>query len=174
MTLVDGAVILVVAAGFVHGMVKGAIQEVSAAAAIVIGVFVAGKVATAGVSVMDRLSNPTVGRIFLFVAAFVVIAVGIGILGRMLSNLVKKSALSSVDRLVGGVIGACIVGLVVGLAFKLMALGGVENAAVAQSGLVRRLMGAVSYLAEFLAGGGDTVAAVFVVARVAGRRGNGP
>jgi uncharacterized membrane protein required for colicin V production len=104
------------------------------------------------------------------VIAFIIVAVIIGILGKMISNLVKKSALSSVDRLLGGVIGACIVGLVVGLIFKLMAMGGIENAAVAQSGLVRKLMGAVSYFADFLARGSDSTAVAWVSCCLAGRR----
>jgi len=170
MTLVDGAVILIMAAGFVHGMIKGAILEVTAAVAIIGGVFVAGKVAATGLGVVDKLAHPTAGKIFVFVVAFIVVAVIIGILGKTVSNLVRKSALSSVDRLAGGVVGACIVGLLVGLIFKLMAMGGIENNAVAQSGLVRKLMDAVSYLADFLAGGSESTAVAWVLCCLAGRR----
>lgn len=170
MTLVDGAVILVMAAGFVHGMIKGAILELTAAVAIVAGVFVAGKVAASGLGVVDKLSHPTAGKIFLFVVAFIVVAIVVSIIGKTISNLVRKSALSSVERFAGGVIGVCIVGLVVGLIFKLMAMGGVENSAVAQSELVRKLMGAVSYLASFLSGGSDATTAALITCCLARRR----
>jgi uncharacterized membrane protein required for colicin V production len=171
MGLVDGAVILVMVAGFIHGMIKGAILEVSAAAAIVIGVFGAGKIATASMTVTSRLAHPTAGKVFAFVLSFIVIAVVVSLLGKAVSNVVKKSALSSVDRFVGGLIGACIVGLVVGLVFKLMAIAGLENQAVAQSELVRKLMAAVSGLAGFLAGGSEeVVASILMWCGLAGRR----
>ena len=151
MNVIDGAIILLMAVGFIHGIIKGAIQEVAAAVAIIVGVWVAGKAAEGTVSVTGQLSHPTAGRIFVFVVAFIVVAVLVIILGRTVSNLVKKSALSGLDRFLGGLIGACIVGLIAGLLFKLMLMGGLESQAIANSALATRLVNTVSYFTRFLA-----------------------
>lgn len=151
MNIIDGAIILLMAVGFIHGIIKGAIQEVAAAVAIIVGVWVAGKAAEGTVSVSGQLSHPTAGKIFVFVIAFIVTAVLVIILGRTVSNLVKKSALSGVDRFLGGLIGACIVGLIAGLLFKLMMMGGLESDAITNSALAMRLVNTVSHFTRFLA-----------------------
>jgi len=153
--LVDGAIVLVMVAGFVHGAIKGAIQEVTGVVALIVGVVVAGKVATGTLSVTGTLSHPTAGKIFAFVVAFIIVAVAIGLLGMVISNMVKKSTLSPIDRILGGVIGACLVGIAVGLVFKLMVMGGFGGDAIPASPLAQKLMNAVSYLTRFLPQGSD-------------------
>lgn len=155
LNIVDGAIILLMALGFIHGVIKGAIQEVAAGVAIVVGVWVAGRAAEGTVSVTGQLSHPTAGKIFVFVIAFIVVAVLVIIFGRMLSNMVKKSALSGVDRFLGGVIGACIVALIAGLLFKLMFMGGLESGVISRSAIAPRLVNAVSHFARFLASAPD-------------------
>lgn len=146
-------------AGFVHGMIRGAIQEIASVVAIVAGVFVAGRVAAGTVSVTGQLSHPTAGKIFAFVITFIVVAILVSLAGKMVSNVAKKSGFSSVDRFVGGLFGACLMGLLAGLVLRLMALGGLESAAVAGSKLAPKLTAAVSYFTQFLRRGGAEVVA---------------
>jgi membrane protein required for colicin V production len=152
MNFVDILTIVAIAAGFIHGVIKGAIQEVAAAVALVVGVIVAGKVASGSTAVIGQLSNPAIGKIFVFVITFIVVAIVIGLLGKLVSNLVKQANLSPIDRILGGVIGACLVGIAAGLVFKLLAITGAGGGSVAGSAVAQRLVDAVSYLARFLPG----------------------
>ena len=152
MNFVDILTLVAIAGGFIHGMIKGAIQEVSAAVALVVGVIVAGKVASGSAVVTGQLSNPSIGRIFVFVITFIIVAIVIGLLGKLISNLAKQANLSPIDRILGGVIGACLVGIAAGLVFKLLAITGGDGGPVAGSVVAQRLVNAVSYLARFLPG----------------------
>lgn len=169
MNLVDGGILLMLAAGFVHGAMKGAIQEVSGVVAIVVGVFVAGKVAAGSESVWSQLPHPTAGKIFAFVIAFILVVLAIVILGRTISNAVKRTAVSVIDRFIGGLFGVCVVGLVLGILFRLLMLGGLELEAVRSSVLGPKLIGLVSYLTRFLPGApGEVVASLTLVLIPAG------
>ena len=163
MNLVDGGILLAMVAGFVHGAIRGAIQEVAGAAAIIVGVIGAGKVASGSEPVWSQLPHPTAGKIFAFVIAFIVVAVVIVILGRIISNAVKKTAVSVIDRFIGGLFGACIVGLVLGLMFRLMKMGGLEMETVRNSVLGPKLVDAVSHLTRFLPGSSQEMASSAVL-----------
>jgi membrane protein required for colicin V production len=160
--LVDILTIVVIAVGFLHGTIKGAIQEIAAAVALVVGVMVAGQAASGSAAVTSQLSNPAVGRIFVFVITFIIVAIVIGLLGKLVSNLAKQANLSPIDRILGGVIGACLVGIAAGLIFKIMAITGAESRAVTDSAVAQKLVNAVSYLGRFLPGGAVSASAALV------------
>ena len=169
MNLVDALMVVVIVAGFIHGTIKGAIQEVSAAIALIVGVIVAGKVATGSLSVTSKLAHPTVGKVFMFVITFIVVAIAIGLLGKLVSNLAKKANLSPIDRILGGAIGACLVGIAAGVVFNLLALAGLENQSIVQSPIAQKLMSAVSYLTQFMPRESSEMTSVFYLCRVTRR-----
>jgi len=144
--------------GFLHGLLKGAIQEVFAVLALVLGVVAGGKVAEGTISVTSQLSHPTAARGFAFIITFILVAIGVGLLGKMFSGLAKAANLRFADRLLGGVVGACLVGLAVGLFIQVGKSFGMDTAFVKDSPLARQLVQAVSYLVTFLPRGGESTA----------------
>ena len=143
--------------GFMHGLMVGVIQEVFAILALVIGLVAAGRVSTGTEAITGQLSHPLAGKVLVFVLTFFVVALLIGLLGRMLSGLAKAAKLKTIDRLIGGVVGACLVGLVIGAFFKVGESFGMDTVFLKESVLAQQLMAAVAYLGAFLPQAKDTV-----------------
>jgi uncharacterized membrane protein required for colicin V production len=85
--------------------------------------------------------------------------------------VVKKTALSVVDRVIGGVFGVCVVGLVLGVVFRLLMLSGLELESVRSSALGPKLINAVSYLTQFLPNSPNEATAFLVLPPLSGDRG---
>ncbi len=158
MNWIDVGIAALMLLGFLHGLIKGAIQEVFAVLALVLGVVVGGKAAEGTVSVTSELSHPTAARGFAFIITFILVAIGVGLVGKMFSGLAKAANLRVMDRLLGGVVGACLVGLAIGLFIKIGEAFGMDSGFVDSSPLARQLVLAVSYLATFLPKGAESIA----------------
>jgi membrane protein required for colicin V production len=146
----DAAIGALMLVGFIHGLMKGAIQEVFAVLALVVGVIVAGRVASGTETITSNLSHPTAAKVFVFALTFLVVAIVVGLIGKMFSGLAKAANLRVVDRVIGGVVGACLVGLAVGIVLRVGEMFGMDTGFLDGSPLARQLMAAVSYLARFL------------------------
>lgn len=147
---IDAVIAALMLVGFIHGLIKGAIQEVFAVLALVVGVIVAGRVANGAEAITEELSHPTAAKVFVFILTFFVVALIIGLIGRMFSGLAKAANLRMIDRLIGGVVGACLVGLAIGVIFKVGEMFGMDTGFLRDSPLAQHLMQAVSYLSTFL------------------------
>jgi membrane protein required for colicin V production len=147
---IDAVMAALMFLGFVHGLLKGSIQEVFAVLALVVGVLVAGRVAEGTEAITSQLSHPTAAKVFVFILTFFVVALIIGLIGKMFSGLAKTANLRTIDRLLGGIVGACLVGLAIGVVLQVGAMFGMSTEWVQGSPLARQLMLAVSYLARFL------------------------
>ncbi len=152
MNWLDMGILVLIAAGFIHGVIKGAIQEIFAALAIVVGVIGAGKVAGALEPVTSDLSHPVAAKVFVFVVAFLVIAVVIGLIGKAFSGLAKAAGLRAIDRFIGGIVGACVVAIVIGIILTLLEKFGVDATLGNRSSLAIYLLRGVKALAGFLPG----------------------
>ena len=153
MNLIDAVIAVMMLFGFIHGFIKGAIQEIFAALALVVGVIVAGSVAPVAGGIMSQIANPTIGKIFVFVIVFLNIAILIGLTGQMFSGLAKAANLRMVDRAVGGVVGACLVGIVIGIILRIALKLGMDILAFGDSVLAQQLITAVKVLEGFLRDG---------------------
>ncbi|MFH1312823.1 MAG: CvpA family protein [Candidatus Eisenbacteria bacterium] len=147
MDVVIGALMIL---GLVHGVFKGAIQEISIVLALVIGVVIGGRAAAGAESVTSQLSHPAAGKVFVFVLTFLVVAIFIGLLGKMLSGLAKVANLRIIDRMIGAVVGACLMGLAIGILLTLAERLGADIAMVEESVLARQLLIAVKAIAQYL------------------------
>lgn len=152
MNWLDIAILVSIAIGFIQGLIKGAIQEIFAALAIVVGVIGAGKVASALEPVTSNLSHPLAAKVFVFVLAFLVIAILIGLIGKAFSGLAKAAGLRAVDRFIGGVVGACVVAIIIGVILTLVEKFGVDPTLGNKSSFALYLLRAVRALAGFLPG----------------------
>lgn len=158
MNWIDIGIAALMLLGFLHGLIKGAIQEVFAVLALVLGVVIGGRVAEGTVSITSQLSHPTAARAFAFIITFLLVAIAVGLVGKMFSGLAKAANLRLMDRLLGGVVGACLVGLAVGLFFTVGEAFGMDTGFVDSSPLASQLVAAVSYLATFLPKGAESTA----------------
>jgi uncharacterized membrane protein required for colicin V production len=147
---IDALLGLIIILGFIHGVIKGAILEIFAILALVVGVVAAGRVAHGTAYVTSQLSHPTAGKVFVFIITFVVVAIVIGLIGKTLSGLAKAASLRMVDRFIGGIVGACLMGLAVGVFLKVCERLGMNMRPFGHSVLAQNLMQAVSHLARFL------------------------
>jgi membrane protein required for colicin V production len=150
MSWIDAIIGALMLVGFIHGLIKGAIQEVFAILALVAGVIVAGRATIGAEAVTEKLSHPTAARVFVFILTFFVVALVVGLIGRLFSGLAKAANLRAIDRLIGGIVGACLVGLIIGTIFKVGETFGMDTGFLDGSPLAQHLMVAVSYLGTFL------------------------
>jgi membrane protein required for colicin V production len=150
MNWMDAVIGVLMLLGFIHGLVKGAIQEISVALALVIGVIVAGRVTAGADDLANSLSHPTLMKIFIFALTFVVVAILIGLAGRAVSGLAKVANLRTIDRIIGGVVGACLVGIAIGIVLAMIQMVGGGIPGVRESFLAPQLLATVSYLGRFL------------------------
>jgi len=88
--------------------------------------------------------------VLVFVLTFFVVALIVGLIGKLLSGLAKAANLKTIDRLIGGVVGACLVGLIVGAFFKVGESFGMDTGFLEESVLAQHLMAAVEYLGALL------------------------
>jgi membrane protein required for colicin V production len=147
---IDAVLGLIILLGFIHGVLKGAIAEIFAVLALVVGVIVAGRVSSGTTYVTSQLSHPTAGRVFVFIITFVVVAIVIGLIGKMFSGLAKAANLRMIDRFIGGIVGACLIALAAGVFLKICERLGMDMSGFNKSFLARSLIQTVSYLAGFL------------------------
>lgn len=150
MNWMDAVIIVLMIMGFIHGIMKGAIQEIFVALALVVGVIAAGKIAGALDDITSQLSHPTAAKVFAFALAFLVVAIVIGLFGKMFSGLAKAANLRMIDRAIGGIVGACLIGIAVGVILSLAQRLGGDLLAFEDSVLAQHLILAVNVLAGFL------------------------
>ncbi len=150
MNWIDIAIALLMLVGFLHGLMRGVILEVFAVLALVVGLVAGGRVSAGAEPITGQLSHPTAARALVFVLTFFVVALIIGFIGKLLSGLAKAANLKTIDRLIGGVVGACLVGLLVGAFFKVSQSFGMDTGFLDDSVLAQQLMAAVAYLGAFL------------------------
>jgi uncharacterized membrane protein required for colicin V production len=146
----DAVIVVLMFVGFVHGIIKGAIQEIFVALALVLGVVIAGKVASGTEDITSQLSHPLAAKVFVFALTFLVAAIIIGLFGKMFSGLAKAANLRMIDRFLGGIVGACLIGIAVGIILSLAQRLGMDLLAFRESFLARQLIQAVNVLAGFL------------------------
>jgi membrane protein required for colicin V production len=146
----DATVSVLMLLGFIHGIVKGAVQEIAGALAIVVGIVAAGYLTAATAAQTDRLSHPTGAKVFVFVLAFLIVALLIGLLGKLISGLARAANLKLIDRILGGIVGACVVGIAMGIVLTLIERLGVNIDTLRESVIISYLLHAVAYLSVFL------------------------
>jgi len=156
---IDIGISVLMLLGFVHGLMKGVIQEVFAILALVVGLVAAGHVSAGVEPITAKLSHPTAAKVLVFILTFFVVALLVGLIGKLLSGLAKAANLKTIDRLIGGVVGACLVGLIVGAFFKVGESFGLDTGFLDDSVLAQQLMGAVAYLGALLPRAKDTIGA---------------
>jgi membrane protein required for colicin V production len=121
MTVLDGVVILILAASVIRSLMRGLIEEVFSLGAWIVA-FLAAKWGAAAMAPMLPFNVESEGlRYFAgFVVVFLVMMVAVMLVGRMVKGAVGAIGLGSADKVVGGLFGL-LRGLVILAGFTLAA-----------------------------------------------------
>ena len=106
MNSLDIIFLILIAVSVIYSSIRGLVREVFSFLAIILG-FIGASHAYLPVANWLRkwMGNESIAQILGFAILFLLIALCLGLLGRVLSSLVKKMDLSWADRLGGGVFG---------------------------------------------------------------------
>ncbi|HLP03797.1 MAG TPA: CvpA family protein [Paludibacter sp.] len=115
MNSLDLFLFLPVAAGFVFGLFKGLVKELTSLAAIVLGIFGAKLTApfVSGLLVAATGMSKTLSMPVAYFISFVAIGVGLLMLSRALDKLMQSMALGGLNKFMGAVVGALKYALVI-------------------------------------------------------------
>jgi membrane protein required for colicin V production len=123
MDKLDLLFLVLLGAGFIRGWIKGAIMQLAALAAIILGVYGAISFYEPVAHFLEqsfhfsiRLAVP-----FAFLLLFIAIGFGLYLAGKLLTTFFKAISLSWIDRLLGAVVGLLKIALVMGILLQLFA-----------------------------------------------------
>lgn len=93
---------------FINGYRKGLIMQLVGLATIILAAVFGGRLAQTILPQINRIIDlsPEVARVLSFILAFVAIAVGLSLVGRLLQRFIDIVFLSFINRLLGAVIAA--------------------------------------------------------------------
>lgn len=123
MATIDIIILVIVAAGLVHGFMMGAVRQVASIVGIVASFALAVQLMRpVGESVVYSLGwSESIAPITGFALVFIGVLLGFFIVGRMLESLLEALKLSVVNRALGGALGGFKAALLLSVAFLLMA-----------------------------------------------------
>lgn len=106
MSLLDLIIVLLLLLTLVRGLMQGMVNALFALAAWVLA-FMLGKWGALWVAPLlpVAVENPAIRYFGGFTAVFLVVLIGVLLLGHLLATLVKAAGLGGVDRMLGGVMG---------------------------------------------------------------------
>ena len=121
MSWFDIIVFLVLLGAFIKGMRKGLAMQIAGLAAIVIGAIFAGKAANIILPYLLEIINisSNVAVMLSYAIAFIIIVVGIKIIGRMLHNLFEALYISFLNKILGAALGVVSASLVLSILVNL-------------------------------------------------------
>lgn len=117
----DIIVFLVLLGAFIKGMRKGLAMQVAGLVAIVIGAIFAGKAANMILPYLLGMINisSNVAVMLSYAIAFIIIVVGIKMIGKMLHNLFEALYIGFLNRILGAALGVVSVSLVLSILVNL-------------------------------------------------------
>ena len=106
MNRLDIIFLVLMGASVLYSFIRGLVREIFSFLAIILGFLGASHTYSPFAAWLGKwMANETFAQILAFAILFVLIAVSLGLLGRVLSRLVKTADLSWADRLGGGAFG---------------------------------------------------------------------
>ena len=122
METIDWIIVVVLALGFIAGLVRGLVRQAFSIGGLIIGVLCGAFLykPVAGFLLNGLNMTEKVAQVLAFIVILMIVPILFGLLGRMISKLVHVADLGFVDRLLGGVIGTFKWFILLGLLFQLM------------------------------------------------------
>jgi len=108
MSSLDLFIIIPIALGFIFGLFKGLVRELTSLAAIVLGIFGAKLLAPAVSSILIKSFDfsPKTAQPLSYLLIFISIAISMLMLAKMLDKMFESMSLGGLNKLFGGVFGA--------------------------------------------------------------------
>ncbi len=122
MSIIDIIILVVVAFGLIRGLMNGLVQELTILVALVLGV-IGAKMWSPELG--QRLSeafawSEKVSAAIAYAAILFGITVGLGLIGKLLTRILRAASLSGLNRLFGGLFGALKWAIIAGAIFTLV------------------------------------------------------
>lgn len=129
METIDWIIVIVLALGFLAGLIRGLIRQAFSFGGVIVGVVCGAFLykPLAGFLLTGLKMTEKVAEVLSFIVILVVVPVLFGLVGRMISKLVHVADLGFVDRLLGGVFGTLKWFVLLGLIFQLMNITGLTE-----------------------------------------------
>lgn len=119
MSIIDIIILVPIAFGLIRGLMNGLVQELTVLVALVLGVIGAkmwspelGQRLSEAFTWSDKVSTAVAYAVILFT-----ITVGLGLLGRLLTRILRAASLGGLNRLFGALFGALKWAIIVGAIF---------------------------------------------------------
>jgi len=115
MNTLDLFLLIPIALGFIFGLLKGLIKELTSLAAIVLGIFGAKLFAplVSGIFVSAFHFSPKTAQPLAYLFLFVIIGIGLLLLANMLDKFFSAIALGGVNKVLGAIFGGLKIALIV-------------------------------------------------------------
>ncbi len=153
MNALDFVIILLVSIGALHGLSRGALRMLTSAVSLIGGLYFASVYYPRAAAVVQTAfgTHGAVNAILGYLAVFVAVFAAIEIIGTSAIKLLHLVHLGWADRLLGGALGAAVVGTIIGLALMLLAAVLPPDAALLrESRLAFRLLDYDRALADYI------------------------
>lgn len=108
MNTLDLIILIPIVLGFIQGLFKGLIKELTSFAVIVIGIYGAKLLATPFEKLLLNIAflSPQITKPLAFLLGFIIIAIGLFILAHLLDKTLSFIQLSGVNKFLGGIVGS--------------------------------------------------------------------
>ena len=115
MNTLDFYLLIPIIIGFVFGLFKGLIKELTSLAAIVLGIYGAKLLAPKAYSILISTFgvNDTLAKPLSYLVLFILIVIGMLLLAKMLDKVFESMAMGGLNKLLGGIFGALKYALIV-------------------------------------------------------------
>lgn len=129
METIDWIIVVVLALGFITGIVRGLIRQAFSLGGIIAGVICGAFLykPLAGFLLNGLNMTEKVAQVLSFIVILLLVPILFGLIGRMVSRLVHVADLGFIDRLLGGLFGTLKWFVLLGLMFQLMDMTGLTE-----------------------------------------------
>jgi membrane protein required for colicin V production len=130
MNVIDVVIIVVVLVGVIRGLIRGFIRGLAGLAALILGIVAATQVySTAASSAFFWVPGTRGPAIVAFIVVFLIVALALTWIGRLLSKVAKLASLGWVDHLAGGGLGFLKACIAIGVVLLLAVMAGLADSA---------------------------------------------
>ncbi len=152
MNVADLVIIVLVVIGFFSGLVRGFVRGLLGLVGLFLGIMLAAGyhewLAGGYLSFVPGQSAP---EIISFVIIFLAVVIVVSIIAHIVAKALRLATLGWLDRLLGGVLGAGIATVVVGVVLLLAVMGGLQDRkALVESSMAPRVLGVTDVVVSVL------------------------
>lgn len=115
MNLIDYSILIIIGIGFVFGIFKGLIKELTSLAAIFLGIYGAKLISPAMSPILIKIFtvNEKTASALAYIFVFIAIVIALLIISKLLDKLFESISLGGINKLLGGIFGALKYALVI-------------------------------------------------------------